>query len=98
LLISVPFGGREVSTQLFCRAAWTIARCIALNAPSLLERARIYRVEAELVEQPRDENLRPRVVSGDDQSPAVLRSRGTCAIAPAGSGKCQDVPPRIDKK
>jgi len=69
LLISVPLGGREVSSQ---RAARTIAGCIPLNAPPLLERARIYRVEAELVEQPRDDGLRLRVVAADDQSPAVL--------------------------
>jgi len=72
LLISVPLGGREVSSQLLPRAARTIAGRIPLNAPPLLERARIYRVEAELVEQPRDDGLHLRVVAADDQSPAVL--------------------------
>jgi len=71
----VPFGRREVSAQFHRRATRTVARRIALNPPAFLERPRIHRVEAELVEQARDGGLGPSIVAGDDQRAAVLRAR-----------------------
>jgi hypothetical protein len=43
-----------------------IAGRVTLNAPALLERAGIHRIEPELVEQARDRGLGRVVVAGDD--------------------------------
>src|SRR3954467_4457632 len=75
LLFSVPFGGREISTQLFSVPAWAIPRRVALNAPSLLERSGVHRIESELVEQPGDGCLRSRIVAGYHQCAAIGSAR-----------------------
>ena len=75
LLVRVPLGRREVSAQLLRRATRTVAGRIALDAPSFLQRARIDRVEAELVEQAGDRGLGPLVVASDDQRATILLAR-----------------------
>jgi hypothetical protein len=57
-----------------CGAARSPA-CRALYPPSLFERARVDRVEAELVQQVRDRLLGRRVIAGDHQSATILRAR-----------------------
>ena len=71
LLLGVSLGRRQVLAQFLCRATWTIARRIALNAPSFLQRPGVDRVEPLLVELVGHFGVGARVVAGDDQRPAV---------------------------
>ena len=77
LLFRVPLGGGEVFAQLFGRAAWPVARGIALNAPSLFERSRIHGVEAKLVQQPSNDGLGVRIITCDDERAPILGARRT---------------------
>src|SRR6187397_1660303 len=75
LLFGVSLGRRQVLAQFLCRPAWTVARRIALNAPSFPQGPGIHGVEPEIVEQFRHNRLGGRIVAGDDERTAVLRSR-----------------------
>ena len=66
---------RDPCAASSCSAPRTVAGRVALDAPSLLERTRIHRVEAELVEQARDRRLGGAIVAGDHQRAAILRAR-----------------------
>src|SRR6188768_3932840 len=70
----VALGSGKIATQLFRSPAWTVARRIALNSPSLAQRAGIDRVEAKLIEKLRHPNLRSRLVAGNHQRTTVLRA------------------------
>ena len=75
LLFRVPLGGGEVFAQLLGRAAWPVARGIALNAPSLFERSRIHGVEAKLVQKSSDYGLGVRIITCDDERAPILGAR-----------------------
>ena len=60
--------------QLLRRATRTVAGRVALDAPAFLQRPRVDRVEAELVEQLGDRGLGALVVAGDDQRATILRA------------------------
>ena len=78
LLFRVPLGCGEVFAQLFGRAAWPVARGIALDAPSLLQRSRIHGVEAELVQKSGDYyGLGVRIITCDDERAPILGARRT---------------------
>ena len=72
LLFRVALGGGEVFAQLLGRAAWPVARGIALNAPSLFERSRIHGVEAKLVQKSSDYGLGVRIITCDDERAPIL--------------------------
>jgi hypothetical protein len=61
--------------KFLCRPTWTVARRIALNAPSFSQGPGIHGVEPEIVEQFRHSRFGGRIVAGDDERTAVLRSR-----------------------
>ena len=71
---AIPLGRRKVSTQFLCRSARTVARGVALDTPSLFQRACVYRIEAELVEQMGHSGFGVFVVTSDDQRAAILRA------------------------
>src|SRR5512141_2688944 len=71
----VAFGRGKIPPQFLRRAARSVARRVALYPPSLSERARVDRVEAELVQQMRDRLLGRRVIAGDHQRATILRAR-----------------------
>ena len=51
LPMCIPLGRRQVAAQFLRRSAPTIAGGVALDTPPLSQRACVYRIEAELVEQ-----------------------------------------------
>jgi hypothetical protein len=51
LPMCIPLGRRQVPAQFLCRSARTVAGRVALDTPPLSQRACVYRIEAELVEQ-----------------------------------------------
>src|SRR5215203_3672508 len=75
LLLGVPLCGGEILPQRLCRAARTVAGRVPLNAPAFLERARVDRVEPELIEQMRNRRFGLTVVTSDDERPAIGRAR-----------------------
>src|ERR1035441_6582077 len=85
LLIRIPLGHRQIPAEFLCRSAWTIAGGIALDAPPLFQRARIHRIEAELVEQMGYSGLRIFVVTSDDQRATILCA-SRLSVSSKGSG------------
>ena len=74
LLICISLSGRQVPTQFLCRSARTVAGGVALDTPPLSQRAGVYRVEAELVEQMGHSGFGIFIVTSDDQRAAILRT------------------------
>src|SRR5579862_764840 len=93
LRTGVPSGCREIPAELLRRSTRTIAGCIALNSPSFLQRPRVDRVEAELVEQVPHRDLGVDVVAGDGQRAAIL---GTGRPAVGGELRGVDVVECLD--
>ena len=71
---AMPLGCCKVSAQFLCRSARTVAGGVALDTPSLSQRACVYRIEAELVEQMGHSGFGILVVTSDDQRAAILRA------------------------
>ena len=74
LLMRIPPGRRQVAAKFLCRSARTVAGGVALDTPPLSQRACVYRIEAELVEQMGHSGFGIFVVTGDDQRAAILRA------------------------
>ena len=72
LLIRIPLGRRQVPAQFLCRSARTVAGGVALDTPPLSQRACVYRIEAELVEQMGHSGFSVFVVTSDHQRAAIL--------------------------
>ena len=85
LLMCIPLGRRQVPAQFLCRSARTIAGSVALDTPSLSQRACVYRIEAELVEQMGHSGFCIFVVTSNDQRAAILRA-GWLPVGGKGSG------------
>jgi len=85
LLIRIPFGHCQVPAQFLCRSARTVAGSVALDAPPLSQRACVYRIEAELVEQMGHSGFGIFVVTSDDQGAAILRASWQ-SVSSKGSG------------
>ena len=65
--------------------ARTVAGRVALDTPAFSQRARVYRIEAELVEQMGHAGFGIFVVTSDDQRAAVLRA-SWLSVSSKGSG------------
>ena len=76
LPVRVPLSRGEISAQFLCRATRSVTGGIALDAPPLVQRDCVYRIEAKLVEQMSDRGLGLYIVTGDDQRATILRSSG----------------------
>src|SRR6478752_5605844 len=85
LLIRIPLGRRQVPAQFLCRSARTVAGGVALDTPPLSQRACVYRIEAELVEQMRHSGFGIFVITGDDQRAAILCA-GWLSVSSKGGG------------
>ena len=64
---SVSSRSREVPPQFVRSTARTVARRIALDAPTLFKRPRINGIEAELIEQTGHGRLGVTIIAGNDQ-------------------------------
>ena len=73
---AIPLGRRKVSAQFLCRSARTVAGGVALDTPPLSQRACVYRIEAELVEQMGHPGFGIFVVTSDDQRAAIFAPAG----------------------
>ena len=71
---AIPLGCRQVSAQFLCRSARTVAGGVALDTPPLSQRACVYRIEAELVEQMGHPGFGIFVVTSNNQRAAILRA------------------------
>src|ERR1700730_14073055 len=85
LLIRIPLGRRQVPAQFLSRSARTVAGSVALDTPSLFQRACVYRIETELVEQMGHSGFGIFVVTSDDQRAAILCARWL-SVSSEGSG------------
>src|SRR5688572_29532481 len=73
-LFRVPLRRSEILAELLRGAARTVSWRVPLDAPPLLQWARIHDVEAELIEQLGDSGLGLVIVPGDHERAAVLRA------------------------
>src|SRR5438034_2464794 len=92
-LVCVPLRRGKVLTQVLRRAPRAVSGSITLDTPPLPQRARIHRVEAELIEQTSDRHLGPWIVPGDDQRAAILRAS---RLAIGGQGRGVDMVESLD--
>ena len=74
LLMCIPLGRRQVAAKFLCRSARTVAGGVALDTPPLSQRACVYRIEAELVEQMGHSGIGIFIVTSDNQRAAILRA------------------------
>jgi hypothetical protein len=74
LPMCIPLGRRQVPAQILCRSARTVAGGVALDTPPLSQRACVYRIEAELVEQMGHPSFGIFVVTSNHQRAAILRA------------------------